>query len=204
MGDAMLVPEFLLGDYRAVRPKARKFVKDVLAGRAPGELPMVSTEATTALLIVSSDSIHRALVQFQMSAPMATAVEASLADEAKLHLFDDLVASPWGTLGLLDHNSTGLVQLDESRRRLLVKSVLKYWNVYAREGQRFGASMYGPSTLWQIPTMIQVTLCGLGLPADDARSPLPNNDLSALLSRYPAKFAKIIDEAGAESADAKG
>jgi hypothetical protein len=196
----MWVPAFLLGDYRTVRPKARRFVKDLLAGKGAGELHMVQTEVTAGLLVISPASAFRTGVNFQMYAPMTSAGESFLPNELRLRLFDEFVASCWGTLCLLDQGSTGLVEFDESRSRALVKSVLQCWALYCREGDRFGTSLYGPTVLWRVPSMLQVQLCRLGVPAADVQAPLPDNDLGAFLSGYPEKFGKMLSEVHAESA----
>jgi hypothetical protein len=195
----MLIPEFLLGDYRAVRPMARKFVKEVLEGKSGSELRMVDTRSTTGLLVVSSNPGHGGEAHFQMFAPMQAAVESFAPNEMRLRLFDELVASCWGALCLMDQNSTGLVQLDESRSRTFVESVLKCWPVYAQQGNRFAWSSYGPTVLWGVPTMLHVELHQLGLPVEEIQTPLRDNDLNALLSRHAEKFGAILANVSTES-----
>jgi hypothetical protein len=194
----MNVPQFLLGEYRTVRLKAKRFVKDVAAGRNPSELPMVETRATDGLLVISRHSAYIGSAHFQMFAPIAIGLELLLPDEMKLRLFDALVSSCWGTLCLLDQ-ATGLLLLDESRRRALLKSVLKCWPMYVHEGNRFVPSLHGPTVLWGVPTMIQSQLCKMGVPVEEVQAPLENNDLFGLLSRHPKKLGWLLAEFGAES-----
>jgi hypothetical protein len=194
----MLIPEFLLGDFRSVRPRARTFVNDVTAGKALDELRMTETESTPGLLVLSPDATYRSAAHFQMYVPMAFALESLLPDESKLRLFDTLLSACWGTLCLLDQ-STGLLRLDESRRDALVKSVLRCWPVYTQEGNRFAPSLYGPTVLWRVPTMLQPELCRLGVPIEEVQAPLVNNDLIGLLSRYPHKLGKLLAEVRADS-----
>jgi hypothetical protein len=174
-----------------------------MAGKAPGELPMIETAATAGLIVVSPDSTYKSSAHFQMFALIAVALDSLPPEEMKFRFFDALVSSCWGTLCLLDQ-STNLLRLDESRTRALVKSVLKCWQVYTREGNRFAPSLAGPASLWRVPTMLQPELCRLGVPAEEVQAPLVNDDLLGLLSRHKEKLGEFLAEFQAESDGGRG
>jgi hypothetical protein len=114
-----------------------------------------------------------------------------------LRLFDVMLATPWGALGLL-HDSVGFlnVHAGDARATALVTALASHWPTYMTLDNRFTPYLEGMNgrSLWEVSTMLRYFVFYHGTPESSIVMPtsLPNGDLREYMRGHPKQYQDVL------------
>jgi hypothetical protein len=187
----MLVPAFLYGRYRDVKPACQRLVTRLRRGTPWHELggDMIDTRERPGVLII--DGPASGLGQddhFHVFAPARVidqAIPHRLPESTFTELFEPMLATAWGFLALLGQNGQAFLYEPERQIRFL-HALVKYWPALDAEGERYSTGGQHIDHLWQLATNIQFCLCNQGLPTERCDEPVPPGGMAELVAQTRA------------------
>jgi hypothetical protein len=196
----MLVPRFLLGSFPDVRRQTLRYLRSLSSGEDAKGVELVDTRSHPGLIVLDDqEGFHAEAPNFQMHAIFELSGETKYRD-MEPHIFDAVVAHPWGPLAILG-SAGGMLWVHhviaEASWTMALSQTAKWWDVYCAEGRRFS---WGSRTddLWPLAGMVKVLLRQKGVPESELVTPLPAGGLRALLARHGAIIEPALGAAQAE------
>ncbi len=187
----MKIPSMLYGRPGAVKSRAKKKVREVVAAREFERLdcgPFVDTNDVEGLLLVRSERFQAPGEHFHCYALTSAIFDLVSASEMfatmdawmKWSLLD-----AWRFLGVLDDLTTNALNQNRSLLFPYVEAAVRFWPEFKMEGRRYGPTLDQPMGAWDVMRNLKYALANLGLTADELRAEPPDGP-AVLVARLNA------------------
>jgi len=185
----MQLPAMFHGRYRDVKRDVDHIVRRIVRGDDWTTLiekeGFVDVEGSSGLILLDGPNpIFGSEAHFQAWL-LWSRVEnkaASLRSELMQRVFEQSLARPWATLGLMAHGNTFWLSPRE-RFRPFLQAVRQYWAEYAVAGARYSNGIDHGMELWSVPNTLGYVLANLRVPREVYDSLLPQGRIAELIDR---------------------
>ena len=205
----MQLPALLYGSYPDVRKRCRTAIRRCIGEQrllwevvqADGMLDTAHHPGlivVTPLLSGTGDNFHCYAPLYLMQKDDA---DFKLSAEAAAAIFSVGLEEVWSLTCMLPSQVIFSWMGDAEHDRRYVRAFLRHWDALDAEGERYSSGTGEGRRLWELPTMIQSALVGLGVPAALLPDRLPAGGLYALLAAADrAKAGDLVDIGRARAA----
>ena len=140
--------------------------------------PFLDTEEVTGLLLVSPESFQLpgqhfhcyalTLGPFRSRAGATRARVTSICHDERMRQV--VALEPWRFLGIVEQNTTSVLNRDRSLLKPYVEAAVRYWPVLKAEGRRYGPFINEPEAVWQLMDNLKYSLANLGIAGSELQA----------------------------------
>jgi len=186
----MEIPEFMFGGYQDVKRRCRKFLREFKKGARWEDLlsriPLIDSKDKSGFYIMEGPARCMGQENHFIVHALLTLFAEDRDESREEEIFNKHLETAWGTLSLMAGGCGPIQNLHDPKHRHLpfIKSVLRFWDIYIREGKKFSLGTDGDYRIWDLRTNLKNVLARQGVPNESLRAPLPHDDLEALVKKY--------------------